>query len=356
MNIGERAHAPIKKGWSIFLAVIFTLTLVPTIIILPVNHTVFNPQFYISTIEKEKLIDQIPHLVASTLQSVSSKHASESASSDSGATNLFKNLNEEQVNMLISSLIPQGWIDNQINAATTSILDFLNLKSPRLQIRVDLIPIKMNLEGETGKNAVYNIMSVFPECTVEQIIQVAKKSIDSGNLLFPMCRPPINNPKVLNPVIELLLPQISKSIPPEIIYPSGSQTLLVQKLIDSPIFKIYKILKLSMFYIPIASLVFGLLVLIASLGSARLLFSAIGVPLLISGLIAGLVGLLVIFGGQQLLPLAFKQLGQMSDLQLAISGIVKLLASGVAKSILIASGLALASGIVLIIVSRIMKK
>lgn len=354
MNSKQREYsAQFVKGWIVFFSIIFGLLLIPTLIFLPVNNTIFQPQSYLKVLDKDQFLDQLPRMVAETVIKTAANKAPQTI-----GENVFSVLSQEQIEGLIVSVIPAGWIETQTESGITSILDFLNLKTTELVVHVDLQQIKDNLTGPAGKQVFLNFVSTLPSCTFDQlaIILAGLENNQSGEI--PLCNPPVTNLVLLDSLISTAMSQFAAALPSEIIFPAGEQARQIGSLTSSTGFKIYRFIRRSMLLLPWACLGFGFLIVLLSIRSMRWMFSSLGIPMILAGMLIGFFGAVLLYGGNQGINSLLFQNSQASfqGIEQLVVGVVQEIITSLGRFTLIVSLASLSLGIILFVVSRILKK
>ena len=268
----------------ILFSILLTICLVVTFIIIPLNRTALNADFYINTLNQNQVYSQMPDLVTGSI--ITSIQETEFNSLNN---QILAALTEDQISALVAALIPPEWVETQTNLVIHAIMDFVNLKSTDLMVVIDLQPIKENLVGPAGKQAFTALLSNLPTCTIDQL-NLILTSLQNGQTGFELCNPSLDSTEMMEFLMQPVITDFNESIPAAITIPSAGQAELVQSLVKSNYFKAYRSYRQALAIIPWISLGLGFLILMLSLRSWRWSLTALGLPLVFSGMAAALPG------------------------------------------------------------------
>ncbi|MHC1740903.1 MAG: hypothetical protein AB9897_07310 [Anaerolineaceae bacterium] len=282
-----------KTGWVTLFSFLFTLALIPTLLILTLNQTLFAKEYYKKVLEQQNIYSQFPQLMIEKITS--------SIQSEDVFGQFLGLMSPEQITVFTTALLPDNYLQNQTEKIIDSIVDYLNLKNPNLSISIDLAPIKANVQGQAGLDLVNKFENSLTNCTQEQIqslpqILMAQSPIDIS--LIMMCKPPEPYFSMIIPIFSSILQQSIAKLPSNIpildLTPQG--TIALQN--NSPILKSFIIIRKACFVIPWIALFLAVLIVLLSLRSLKIMLRSLGIPLLISGIICVLIFLLLSMFGQ----------------------------------------------------------
>ena len=268
----------------ILFSILLTFCLVITFIIIPLNRTVLDADFYINSLNENQVYSRLPEMVTGSI--ISSIQATDDASLNN---QILAALTEDQITALVAALIPPGWVETQTNLIVRAIMDFVNLKSSDLLVVIDLQPIKENLLGPAGQQAFMALLANLPVCTPEQL-NLILTSLQNGQTGFSLCNPSLENAEMMKFLMQPVIASFNESIPAAITVPSAGAAELLQSLAKSNYFQAYRSYRQALAIIPWISLGLALLILVLSLRSWRLILTALGLPLVFSGMAAALPG------------------------------------------------------------------
>lgn len=349
MSIPKKSYpTTIAKGLIISLSLLLAVCLVPAIIDLSINQTVFKPDFYAGVLKRTNFYEQVPTVIADSVM--------ESGSSVMQG-GLLAGLNQEQFIWMMTTMLPPGWIESQTNAAMDSVLDFLNFKTETLVITVDLQPIKEHLSSPAGKQALLNLLDNLPDCTIDQLTQIMI-AMQSGQGGFALCRPPASDLFNMDYILDPVINSFSASLPAVILLTPVNEQGNIQKLIQSPAFSLFQKIRQFLVFFPWICLVLALMIMLLSLRSLRWLVTALGVPLVFASLAAAIPGLwLFLTGGQGLNGVhSGSELGSLQGLEGLLVGVIQEGFKTAGQGLLVWCVGALAIGLVLISIRLVTQK
>jgi hypothetical protein len=275
------------KGFIIGLSIMLAVCLIPAIINTSINQTLFKADFYSTVLKKTNFYDQMPVILGETVMA-------------SGSTalqgSLLAGLDQEQFKWLMTSLLPSGWIEVETEAAMASVVDFMNFETDSLSIIVDLQPIKDHLASAEGKQAVINLLDNLPDCSFDQLTQIMI-AVQSGQGEFALCRPPLSGLFNIDIILDPVIDSFSASLPAAIILPPAGQAGIIENLVKSPVFQIYKKLRSTLSLFPWICLMLSLLIILLSIRSIRWLTGALGFPLIFASVASALAGVWLYMSG-----------------------------------------------------------
>jgi len=292
MSISKKRYPnAIAKVLIVGLSLLLTLCLVPAIINLSINQTVFKSDFYAGVLRRTNFYEQVPTVIADSVM------ASGSSVMQGG---LLAGLNQKQFIWMMTSMLPPGWIESQTNTAMDSVLNFLNFKTQTLTITVDLQPIKDYLTSPAGKQSLVTLLDNLPDCSDDQLTQIMI-AMQSGQGGFALCRPPSSDLFNMDTMLDPVISSFSASLPAVILLPPDNEQGRIQQIVKSPIFLIYQKVRQFLVFFPWICLVLALMIILLSLRSLRWMGTALGVPLVFASMAAAVPGVwLFLTGGQGL--------------------------------------------------------
>lgn len=262
------------KTLAAICAVLFIFASVPVLLLFNIERKVFTSTTYKQAFEDQRLYERMPSLLAAALTSTISQNES--------TVPFLRELSVEEWQVTISSILPPEELRAMTNQALDSTFDYLNFRSS--SVIISILPVKVQLAGEAGVNVVRQFLRTQPECTVEQLTQMALGLL-GGNIA--LCNPPEEAMGLLAPFIQSQLQTINATFPNEIALVPGTdsgtpndprlQLQMVRSAIKfSPFFVILLLLTVAVF----------------AVRSIRDMLIWWGWPLLITGVISGLIALI----------------------------------------------------------------
>jgi hypothetical protein len=279
------------KGLIIGLSSLLVICLIPTIISLSINQTLFATDFYAEVLKKSNFYDQVPVLLSDAIMKSGTSFL---------PGGLLTELDQEQFRWLMTSLLPPGWIEAETNSAMSSVLDFMNFKTDSLRIIVDLQPVKNYLLSFECKQSLVNLLNNLPDCSDDQLTQIMI-AMQSGQGGFALCHPPASDLFNMNTILEPVVNSFSNSLPAAILIPPADQVGTMDSLVKSPVFQIYRTARSVLYFFPWLCLILTLMIIILSLRSLHWMSGALGGPLVIASIMTSIPGVwLYLSGGRDL--------------------------------------------------------
>lgn len=348
----ESSLSSSSLGWTTLFSILFSLFLIPTMIILQLNQTLFNDDFYTEIIQKQSVKDEISIVIN---DSISEGFNGLAAAGSLSQDNLV--LPKQFVDNLVVATIPEGWLEDQAQGLIESIMNFINLKSDTFFMTIDLQPLKASISGPDGRQAFLDTITTLPACTVEQLTSLLL-NIQSGVGEMEFCSPPANELGLVDQYLDPIINRMTISIPNTIGFPSGQQAGILENIKSSPGFQVYMGARKVMVVIPYIPLFLFLLIIVLSIRSIRVMITAIGVPLLIAGVIIAIPGLWIALGrslesGRILAPTIFSQLPELSDLFYLL---IREVMAGVGRTSIIWGAVTCLAGLFLLLVRKLIAR
>jgi len=160
-----------------------------------------------------------------------------------------------------------------------STFAYLNMQTNSVQL--SLVPLKTSMVSDTGVQAVLTLLNNQPDCTLEQMAQMAMELLNNGQVQF--CKPPAKLIPMLTPAIQGQMQVATLAVPDQL-------TLISAPSENDPRQKL-KIARLAMRLSPIFPLGFLLLMTIFTVNSLKSWLGWWGIPLTITGILASLISL-----------------------------------------------------------------
>ncbi len=211
--MSKDAIKKIGKWLAGVCAILFVVSGVTALLLVNMERKVFSSETYKLAFEKQNLYESMPHLLAVTVSSYIG--GSESANT------LLKGLSTSDWEASIKFILPPAEIKTITNGALDSTFDYLNGKSDSAVI--SLTPIKSHLTGASGVEAVTQLLQAQPDCTTEQLTQIALSALTGGDIAL-LCNPPAEVMGLVTPLIESQLQLMTLAFPDEVTILSGEKS------------------------------------------------------------------------------------------------------------------------------------
>ncbi len=279
----QKTISSAARGWAVFFSALLGLTMLLVLLAVTLNFTLFNAAFFKSILEKQGLYEQLPQLAAeSAIQNAVSQEQTGEENN-----NLVASMTSEQLVMLIDSVLPAGYLQDQIETNIDAAFNFVNLKTTGLNLVIDMQPVKDRLLSTEGQQAIVDFVNSLPECTDEQVQAIIQsKNSQNTSSDVPMCKPPESYMEQALPQIQASLQDFASSMPAQINLMENQSQIVT--LTSSKPFRVYMGLRFILSYVPFIAGALALFIFLLTLRSPKTMFACLGIPLLVSGIIGGL--------------------------------------------------------------------
>jgi hypothetical protein len=244
-------------------AIFFVITALAALLLFNMERRAFNPNTYKDALANQNFYQSLPSMLGQVLANDTSANSVPFA----------RQLTSENWTTIIQTLLPPEQLRGMTDEAITQIFAYLNNETSNPQI--SLLPLKQRLAGPAGMEAVIDFIHAQPNCTAEQLAQMAALS---GQVL---CNPPQDALNLARPIIQTQLDSIAANIPNQI---SFIDAFAPQKSIN------IRVVRLVMQFSPLIPLAFLFGVTIFGVRTFKGWMAWWGWPLLIAGVIGALSG------------------------------------------------------------------
>jgi hypothetical protein len=171
---------------AIVLAAVMILTLPFAIAARDLGAVLFSPQ-RVRTILESRLIESgaIESILARTLFEDLAVRGG-----DDWYRRATEHLSEPERQELVDLLIPAGWIEDQITSLSESLFAWMQSEQLEPELRLDLLPVKARLLGESLDLAVEIFVDSWPSCTPEEVERLGQALDNNGSFPEIVCEPP----------------------------------------------------------------------------------------------------------------------------------------------------------------------
>ena len=262
------------KFLAALCAVLFVMSSVVVLLLFNIERKAFSSETYKQAFANQGLYQRIPAMLASMLTT--------SIAGNQNAIPLLKVLTVADWQTSISTLLPPEELKTLADNALDATFDYLNGRTDSAVI--SLAPVKTHLVGESGLQVVRQFLSLQPQCTAEQLTQMAL-GILGGQVI--LCNPPEEAMGLMAPFIQAQLQAMTSLIPDQLAFIPGTSS----NTPNDPRLKLNAVrsaIKLTPF-IPVL-LLFGIAVF--TVRTLREWFIWWGWPLMIAGVISALTALI----------------------------------------------------------------
>jgi hypothetical protein len=263
----------IGKFLAAICAVLFIVSGVLVLILFNIEQKAFSSATYKKAFEDQRLYERTPEILAAALTTSLAQHQV--------ALPFLNTVKVEDWQNIISFLLPPEDLKALSDNALDSTFDYLNRKTDTAT--VSLLPVKSRLVGESGMNVVLQILHLQPECTVEQLTQMALGFLGGQ---IALCNPPPEAIQLMTPLIQSQLQGLVSVFPNEVIFISDPRSGTP----DDPRLKLSTVRSVITFT-PILPALFLFGIVVFAVRSLKEWLVWWGWPLMMTGLISVLIAL-----------------------------------------------------------------
>ena len=256
-------------------AILFILGGVLSLFLFNIERKAFSSATYKQALEDQRLYERMPALLATAL-------TTSIAQNGIILPPFLQALTVDDWQIIISSILPPEELRALTDQSLDSTFDYLNNKTN--SVVISLLPLKAQLAGESGVDVIRQFLRTQPECTIEQLTQMALGLLGGE---VALCNPPEEAIGLMAPFIQTQLQAMISTFPNELTLVPGTDSgtpndprLRLQMVRSAIVF--------SPFFV-------ALLLLAVALFAVRSLTDWLvwwGWPLMITGAIAVLIALI----------------------------------------------------------------
>jgi hypothetical protein len=263
----------LAQATSVLCAILFTLALSLTVLLVNSESKLFNAATYKTALERQNLYSRMPDLLA--------KQIINDLTSPSGSAPYLKYISLDDWELLINTLVPPQQIKIITEQTLDSLFNFLNGKNQNPVIPITTI--KKSLVANSNE-AVNRILGAQPACTPEQLTDILGSVLGGQPVKESMlCNLPANVIKPAMPLISAVFEAQIAALPDAIPFfeqsPIEKRDLLMQ---------MRKLVRAS----PLVPLILLTILTLLSVRSRSSLLKWWGIPLCLSGAFTLLLALL----------------------------------------------------------------
>ena len=275
--------SPARKILALICAVALVIVAVPSIFVLPAEEILYQPAYYQQQLAKQNIYTRLPYWLAAITVT----------NGGTAGQNALGLMSKDALQSLYVQMLSPAWMKTQVDGVITQIFDYLNFKTTKLTLKVDLRQLKSKL-SEGGPDSVEGrIMRSWPSCDVDQLLNLT--SILAGGLIngaipqdLPLCRPPDNLMPLADSFMQSAFQTFAGTIPDQVDlvdYFRSDPNFDQQQATLAKIFTGYTLARWTGRLLPWISFVLLVLLIALSAVSWRSAFSYAGFPLMGAGIL-----------------------------------------------------------------------
>jgi hypothetical protein len=260
----------IRKGLAGFFAALFVLTALLALLFFNLERNAFSAETYQRAFANDNFYERLPAILAQVLASPAQQETLPFP---------MRALSAEQWEKFIRGVLPPEALQQMGDEALTSLFSYLNGETATAV--VSLTPLKSNMAGEAGTQAVINLIETLPACTLTEIAKMTMAFLN--NQEFALCNPPVESDSILRPALQGQLQIVAASLPEQMTIASD-----VQSPEGNPHQRI-QALRLGLRLTPLLPLLFLFGMSLLAVRSLRDWLAWWGIPFFITGLLSSFI-------------------------------------------------------------------
>ncbi|TLN23841.1 hypothetical protein FDZ74_03390 [bacterium] len=330
---------------AVLIGAMLLVTAVPAILYFPAQRFLFRPDAITEELLASDLADRMPDLMAGWIM--------DGIIRVQGDSSYLSNLDRQGLTDILKILLPPDWTAIQSALAARQVQDYLLGRSNTLAITLDLSGISRQLAGEALPVVAARIVSSWENCSALDVAELALAMAGNSSASLPYCQPPeVFQPLVIQ-AVESGLQQYTAQIPVSVTI-DIAQTSAVTPGIQS-----MRLAARLWLWTPWLALGLAFLLLLVLGGSLRPWLLSVGLPLSLAGVItAELALVMAMVRDNTLTPwLEGSLVGHLPEgLAVIVTPALVNVFSRFCLSALVWGGAAFLLGVVLVIVSRMVRR
>lgn len=263
----------IRKSLAVVFAILFVIAALTALFLFNLERKAFNAETYQQAFANEEFYERLPAILAESLASTMQTKSLPVS---------MRGLTEQNWETFLRALLPPATLKTMGDEALDSVFAYLNRKSDSAVL--SLAPLKEQMTGENGIQAVLDLMRTQPDCTLQQIAQMSLALLSQQEL--SLCNPPQAADGIIRPIIHAQLQIATLAIPDQVTLASADSATGKpdprQRL---------ELIRVGMRLSPLAPLALLLILTLLAVRSLRDWLQWWGYPLLIAGVLAALLAL-----------------------------------------------------------------
>ena len=201
----------LAKVLAVLCAVLFVVSGMLALTLFNIERNAFSAKTYKQAFAGQGLYEKMPEVLAGALTT--------SIAENPGADPYLKALTQADWERTLASLLPPDELKTLTDDALDAVFDYLNGKTDSASL--SLLPFKRRMAGESGVEAVKQVLAAQPACTAAQLTQMGLNLISGGEMI--LCNPPAEMVDLFSPMIETQLQVMTIAIPDEVTLIKGNQ-------------------------------------------------------------------------------------------------------------------------------------
>ena len=202
----------LEKLLAAVCAVLFVFGSVLVLLLFNIESKAFSSSTYNQAFADQRLYERMPALLASTLETTLLQNGN-------AMPTFLQALTVDDWQTTISSILPPEELRALTDQALDSTFDYLNNKTD--SVVISLLPLKAQLAGESGVDVVRQFLRTQPDCSIEQLTQMALGLLGGD---IALCNPPEEAIGLMSPFIQAQLQAMISTFPNELTLVPGTDS------------------------------------------------------------------------------------------------------------------------------------
>ncbi len=358
----EKHIKPIAKVFAIIFVILFVISGFTAITTFNVVNQAFDPTLYKNALAESEIYKDLPKFISEQIvyqieHNACLQNPTLCSEEDTSPLPVYlKSIDRSEWSAVIGKLIDPVWIQAQVESAIDQVITFISNPGQPLSINLSLMELKARLGGEEGYQALTQLMQSLEPCNVADLTTLPYKATDSSELLsFELCNPGETALQLREEIMRTVLKGISESIPENTsTYFESVSDRLGANLETS--LRSLQLVKMIATFSPVIPLFFLLIVTLLVVRNLKGFLTWWGIPLTITGILVAASALTITPIIRSQLLLHFNLKGIAPSLVDLIKTIILNIARSFEGTLLVQAGILCLAGIVMILVSIILKE
>jgi hypothetical protein len=308
-DISSNPISCLVKTTAIIFVVLFVTVTPLVLLVFNIELLLLKPDLYKDALLEQGFYERLPILVGGQLVQGMTYDPCEvdpgmcegdgqttSDAEEGGPTAYMAIFDEEDWAYLISSLLPQSWLQAQTEGVIDQVFAYLDGDRDELVLKISMTGFKQNLDDQKKDEIIRKLLEDSPPCTEEELVEIAELLLGGEEAHVPVCMSPDELLTPLMGEMDATLSIMLSDVPDEVTFtPSGfsgedegegldMEPIIGQLIGDNPL-AVLRFLRQGFLFSPLLSLALLALIAIFGIRSFRGLLRWWGIPLLLVGVL-----------------------------------------------------------------------
>ncbi|MGD0003605.1 MAG: hypothetical protein ABSE06_05180 [Anaerolineaceae bacterium] len=203
--------SPTRKTLTLICAVVLVIVAVPSFFVHPAETILFQPAPYQQQLVKQNIYARLPFWLATIT-------VTNGSTTDQNALAL---MGKDALQSLYVQVLTPAWVKMQVDGMIAQLWDYLNFKTAKLTLTVDLRQLKTKLSEKGPDSVEGRILRSWPACSLEQLLKLSSvlaSGLINGSIPqdLPLCRPPDNLMPAADLFMQMAFRTFANTIPDQV--------------------------------------------------------------------------------------------------------------------------------------------